>query len=95
MQAAYEEYKDRGVMILAVNFGENQKSAKPFVDQLGLTFPVLLDKKVGVASRYGVVSLPVSFFIDTNGIIQEHVFGGTLTKKGIAEILQRLVRRPL
>lgn len=95
IQASYEEYKDRGVMILAVNFGENQKSAKPFVDQLGLTFPVLLDKKVGVASRYGVVSLPVSFFIDTNGIIQEHVFGGTLTKKGIAEILQRLVRRPL
>ncbi len=88
MQAAYERYKDRGFVILAVNFGDRLEEADKFVKHMGLTFPVLLDRKVKVAARYGVVSLPVSFFIDPKGIIRQRVFGGTLTKQGIGEVFK-------
>lgn len=93
IQAAYDQHKDRGFVVLAVNFGENLEAAKVFVNQMDLRFPVLLDRKVNVASRYGVWSLPVSFFIDRNGIIQERVFGGTLTTERIGEILRQLQER--
>lgn len=90
IEAAYEQHKEQGFVVLAINFGEKPDPAKSFAHHGRLTFPILLDPGVKVASRYGVVSLPVSFFIDSNGLIRERVFGGTLTKDGITEILQRL-----
>lgn len=90
IQAAYEHYREKDFGVLAVNFGEKPQAVLPLVKKMGLVFPVLIDQKVEVASQYGVVSLPVSFFIDQNGMIKEQVFGGTLTKEGIGKILQRL-----
>ncbi|MEO2055652.1 MAG: hypothetical protein ABGX83_10270 [Nitrospira sp.] len=57
---------------------------------MGLTFPILLDRKVEIVLRHQVVSLSVSFFIDPNGIIKERVFGGTLTKDNIGSAFHRL-----
>ncbi len=90
IQAAYEEFKDRDFIVLGINFGEKPEKAALLVKKMGLTFPILLDRKVEIASRHRVVSLPVSFFIDPNGIIKERVFGGTLTKDDIRSALHRL-----
>jgi peroxiredoxin len=90
IQAAYEEYKDKDFVVLGVNFGENPEKAETLVKQMGLTFPILLDQEVELASRHQVVSLPVTFFIDPNGIIKERVFGGTLTKEDIGSAFLRL-----
>lgn len=90
IQAAYEKYKEEGLVVVGVNFGETKERAEPFVKQMGLSFPNLLDRRALIAERYGVVSLPVTFFIDREGIIRERVFGGTLTEESIAEVFQRL-----
>jgi peroxiredoxin len=92
MQSAYEKYKDQGFVILAVNFGEKTEEAGKFSKEMGLTFPVLIDRKVAVASRYNIVSLPVSFYMDPEGFIQKRVFGGTLTKENIEEVLREIQR---
>jgi peroxiredoxin len=90
IQTAYEQFQDRGLVVLAVNFGENLDPAVSFVHHGNLTFPVLLDRKASVAERYGVINLPVTFLIDPEGIIRDRIFGGTLTAKGIGEAVQRL-----
>jgi peroxiredoxin len=90
IQAAYEKHKENDLVVLAVNFGEKQEAAKAFVDQMGLTFPALMDRRANIAERYAVVSLPVTFFIDKNGIIRERVFGGTLTEEDIGKVFQRV-----
>ena len=90
MQAAYDQYKDQGFVVLAINFGGKADEASSFAHHGRLTFPILLDPGVKVASRYGVVSLPVSFFIDQEGIIRERVFGGTLTADGIDKVIRHL-----
>lgn len=87
MQAAYEKLQGQGFVILAVNFGEKPDPAGDFAHHGSLTFPILLDRNVKVAASYGVVNLPVSFFIDADGIIRERVFGGTLTAEGIERIV--------
>jgi peroxiredoxin len=91
IQAADEAHKKDGLVVLAVNFGEKAEAAEEFSKKMGLTFPILLDRRANIAERYGVVSLPVTFFIDPGGIIRERVFGGTLTREGIAQILKTVL----
>lgn len=93
IQAAYEALKDQGFVVLALNFAEKAEKVEKLVKEMGLTFPILLDRKVAVAERYRVVSLPVTFFVDANGIIKEQIFGGSLTLDQITEVFQRLQRK--
>ena len=86
MQKMYEEYKEQGLVILALNmtYQDTPSAVLPFAQEYGLTFPILLDTTGDVGNKYELRSLPSSFFIDRNGIIQEVVIGGPM-----AEVLLR------
>src|SRR5512133_436286 len=73
-----QEYKDEGFNVLAVNMTEqDEPSAIPtFVNEQGLTFPILLDETGEVARSYQMQSLPSSYFIRRDGVINEVVIGG-------------------
>jgi len=90
IQAAHEQYKAQGLVVLAVNFGESADKAAGFAHHGQMTFPILLDPDLKVAETYGVRSLPVTLFIDAEGIIRERIFGGTLTKEGIGQIFEKM-----
>src|SRR5574340_538315 len=52
LESLYEEYKDQGLMILAVNatVQDDPLAIAPFIEEYGLTFPILLDE-TGEAAR--------------------------------------------
>lgn len=78
MEEFYKENKDKGITVLAVNLttGETDPNNLPkFISNYGLTFPVLLDKQGNIGDIYQAVSIPTSYFIDSNGIIQEKMVG--------------------
>lgn len=82
MQAVHERYAEEGFVILAVNVTaqDSEAAAMDFIASRGLTFQVLFDRN-GEASRlYETRALPTSFFIDSQGIIQEVVVGGPMTE---------------
>ena len=82
MQRVYDEYKDRGLIVLAVNstVQDQAASARAFAAEFGLTFPILLDME-GIATRlYEVRALPSSFFIGRDGVIIEVVIGGPMSE---------------
>lgn len=71
MQKLYEEMDD--IEILAVNLTETEKSEEgvsEFVEDFGLTFPILMDRNSEVANMYNVRAYPTSFMVDSNGRIQ-------------------------
>jgi|SRR5690625_1754869 len=73
----YHETTDDAV-ILAVNITESERKVEDvdeFLDEFGITFAVLLDEKTSVANLYTAHVMPTSYFIDSNGIIQEKVMG--------------------
>ncbi|MDQ0338924.1 peroxiredoxin [Caldalkalibacillus uzonensis] len=77
MQQFYEEYQDE-VEILAVNLFESEaslESVKRFVEEYELTFPVLLDENSEVAAKYQALTIPTSYVIDSNGVIQHKMVG--------------------
>lgn len=82
IQKLYDEYKDQGLIILAVNstVQDNPLDIPPFLEEYHLTFPVLLDETGEVARAYQVRSLPSSYFINRLGIITEVIIGGPMSE---------------
>ncbi|MEN8173337.1 MAG: TlpA disulfide reductase family protein [Chloroflexota bacterium] len=81
MQEAFEMNQERGFVILAIN-ATNQdhlSAVDNFVKDHNLTFPILLDSKGEVSQLYQLRSLPTSFFVDTEGIIQDVIVGGPMS----------------
>lgn len=71
MEKAYQKYKGRGLEILAVSVDAGPKSAvKSFMEELGLTFPALLDPKMEVLRLYRLSAIPASFLIDKQRVIR-------------------------
>jgi len=74
MEKLYQRLRDRGLVLLAVSQDEGGKEAvEPFVRDLGLTFPVLVDPEHQVGDRYRVWGYPESFIIDREGRVVERV----------------------
>jgi thiol-disulfide isomerase/thioredoxin len=82
IEKMYQEYKDRGFIVLAVDmtYQDNPADVAPFIQQYGLSFPVLLDETGKVGAAYQLRSLPSSYFIDRAGVIQEVVIGGPMSE---------------
>jgi len=78
MQELFAEFEDQGFTILAVN-ATNQDDLdemKRFVEDNQLQFPILLDQTGSAANLYNVQSLPTSFFINQEGIVEDLIIGG-------------------
>lgn len=72
----FHQVKD--VVILAVNLTEtepNVQQIENFVSEYNLTFPILLDEQIEVATQYMIQPIPSTFMIDSNGVIQYKAFG--------------------
>ena len=76
IQKLYEETKNSGVVIVAVEIGEPLITVKSFIDSNKYSFKVLLDSDQGVSSKYNIASIPTSYFIDVDGNIISKKIGG-------------------
>jgi len=91
MQAAFDELRDQGLVVLAINELEDVQRVRDHIHSHHHTFHVLIDEDNQVANRYGVVGLPVTVFIDETGHIQKYVKGGLLTKELIHKTVDQLL----
>ena len=80
LEAAYRDYRDQGLVVLGVNARESQDLVRRYVNELGITFPILLDTNGSISHAYRVQALPTTFFIDADGIIRGQMVG-QLTKE--------------
>ncbi|MFJ6210813.1 redoxin domain-containing protein [Lysinibacillus sp. NPDC092081] len=85
MQNYYEQYaKKDNVEIIAVNLTQAERdvtddakvdSVMTFRDSFNLTFPILLDQKNSAGSAYQILTIPTTYFIDSNGYIRRAIKG--------------------
>ncbi|MFG6113568.1 redoxin domain-containing protein [Halobacillus sp. MO56] len=71
-------YENEDIEILAINLTQTESSRDDvgkFVDEFGLTFPVLMDENIAVANQYQIKPIPTSYFIDSKGYIQYVALG--------------------
>ena len=67
MERLYQEFRGKGLEIVAVNFMESREQVRAFAEEQKLTYPMLLDGKAEIAEQYGVMRLPETVLIGREG----------------------------
>jgi len=88
IQKYYQKYSP-DLVVLAVNNDEPPGDVRAFIDQMKLTFPVLLDPGVQVENQYRIRAFPTSLFIDAKGLIRyQHI--GILNEQQLVQYLKQI-----
>ena len=74
IQTKYEQYKDK-INFLAISLDGEQEAPAQFISAKGYTFPVGYGNEREISRAYNVQAIPMSFIIDTNGVIKAKIIG--------------------
>ena len=69
MERLWLATRDKGVVMLAINIGEDADTIFTFTSDYPVTFPLLMDRDSSVIKHYPVLGVPTSFIIDPQGRI--------------------------
>jgi len=69
MERLWQLLQKEGVVMLAINVGENADTIFTFTSDYPVTFPLLMDRDSKVTEKYPVLGIPTSFVIDPQGRI--------------------------
>lgn len=98
MQAIYDDWSDQGLILLTVNRAESPDKIAEFMQNHSLDMPVLIDVELEVFSKYklvgipAVTGIPATFFIDSEGIIQDMVIGAFPNQAAIENRLGNIIQ---
>lgn len=69
-EAFYQDHKEKGFTIVAIEAGQGQAEVASFVDGYKLTFPVWLDAHSNALDAFRNQRLPNSYLIDRDGTVR-------------------------
>jgi thiol-disulfide isomerase/thioredoxin len=83
-----QQFADRGLVVLAVNFMEPKKTVKKYLEQMPRACKIVLTDDTNLAALYPARSFPLYVLIDRDGNV-----AGTQKGAGGAVMLRRLLRK--
>lgn len=70
MQEIADRFADQGLTVIGVDVGEGTDSVREFVDELGVTYPIVMDFDSTIFSRYSpLFGVPRHYFVGRDGTI--------------------------
>ena len=77
MEVLHQSLQKDGLVVLAVSIDRvtTKKDIPPFVKNLNLTFPILVDSWGQTDKRYKLMGVPETYIIDQQGVLQEKIIG--------------------
>jgi hypothetical protein len=91
--AAQKQYRDAGLVVLAVNQRDQElttKAVQDFVNEFGVDFPVALDSRGRTRRSFRLVGLPTTIFVDAAGVIRA-VHPGPISRVALSDALAVIV----
>ncbi len=94
LEALYQRQKDAGLAVLAVNLDMlSTAGVEAFVQEVAVTFPIVLDPSWSTAQVYRVVGLPTTYLIDRAGNVVVREVGerdwmDSVSQTAVAGLLQ-------
>ena len=76
LMAAWDRYRDQGVVFLGIAFGDRTADSKAYLAELGGDWPQLADPGERTALAYGVYGVPETFVIAPDGRVVYKRVGG-------------------
>lgn len=77
LEAVYEAYHPRGLQVLGINLGEGKGQVAAWVQELGLTFDIVMDEGQQIAALYQLRGQPSSYLVAPDGVITQIYYGPT------------------
>jgi peroxiredoxin len=76
MERAWKKTRKEGIVVLAINVGEDADTIFQFTADYPVTFPLLMDQDSEVVGSWGVRGLPTTYVVDPQGRIIYRAIGG-------------------
>jgi peroxiredoxin len=67
LERLHREFAPRGLAVIGINAREGREVIRRYASELGLTFPLVLDRDAKINALYGVVGLPTTFLVGRDG----------------------------
>jgi cytochrome c biogenesis protein CcmG/thiol:disulfide interchange protein DsbE len=83
-------HRGAGLAVIGIVYRDRAEPARDFMTRMGAAWPTAMDPDETVATRYGVIGPPETFFIDRNGTILGRQIGQLRAAdldQGLAKIL--------
>jgi len=75
LERLWQQVKDKDIVILAINVGEDADTMFEFTGELQLTMPLPMDRKGDVVKLYPVTGLPTTYVISPEGVVTHRAMG--------------------
>ena len=86
---AYEQYKDKGFMVLGVAVNDKPEDTLKAIEKDGITYPQILNSEGIAASTYGFNAIPYIVLFGPDGTILSCELRGDAIKAKLAEIFDK------
>jgi thiol-disulfide isomerase/thioredoxin len=87
-----EKFKERSVVLYAVNLAESEEKVKQFLEDTGLEVAVAMDSKRKAAEKYGVQGIPRMIVVGKDGIIKaDHTGAAPGLKEELTRELEKIL----
>ncbi len=88
LEALHKKYAEQGLVIVGINIDNNPKKMNNFLKGTPVSFRIVHDRKLAVASKYEPGTMPTSYFVGRDGKVR-YVHEG-FRKKDAGEIEERV-----
>lgn len=75
MNEIQAKYADQGLKVIAINLDQDPQLARDFINRTPAHFSILLDSQAQMPDAFGVIGMPTSYLIDTDGKIRDQHVG--------------------
>jgi len=75
LQIAQERFQEQGFTVLAVSVEDSKKDVEKLLQELKISFPVLMDLDGKIADSYQITGFPTGFLLDHSGIVDSSSIG--------------------
>jgi cytochrome c biogenesis protein CcmG, thiol:disulfide interchange protein DsbE len=76
LERMWRQNRDRGFVIVGVDWQDFRSDARSFARRYGLTYPLVYDGPGTTGEPYGLTGLPETFVLDRQGRVVEAFIGG-------------------
>ncbi len=90
LEQTWRRFKDDGVMFIGVDIQDIERDARDFIRKFDITYPNGPDDTGLTTIEYGVGGIPVTFFIDGDGVVARRYVGALRESQAIAWIEELL-----
>ena len=84
------EYSERGVVFIGVNIQDAESDAEAYLREYDITYPNGRDEDGSISIDYGVIGIPVTFFIGRDGVVQRR-WAGVMRETQLRQWIDELV----